>query len=171
MAMTPDMRLAVILGPIWLAVLAVMYFLKVTNLKADNRNIIVNLKDQFDCTSGRTTIFLRYFLIIMAMTPDMRLAVILGPIWLAVLAVMYFLKYRTNLKADNRNIIVNLKDQFDCTSGRTTIFLRYFKKYIIMAMTPDMRLAVILGPIWLAVLAVMYFLKYRKKMHTKLMVK
>jgi len=35
---------------------------------------------------------------------------------------------------------------------------------IIMAMTPDMRLAVILGPIWLAVLAIMYFLKYRKKM-------
>ncbi|WP_254627318.1 hypothetical protein, partial [Acinetobacter lactucae] len=32
-----------------------------------------------------------------------------------------------------------------------------------MAMTPDMRLAVILGPIWLAVLALMYFLKYRKK--------
>ncbi|MEK5777267.1 aromatic amino acid transporter AroP, partial [Acinetobacter nosocomialis] len=34
---------------------------------------------------------------------------------------------------------------------------------IIMAMTPDMRLAVILGPIWLAVLAIMYFFKYRKK--------
>jgi aromatic amino acid transport protein AroP len=35
---------------------------------------------------------------------------------------------------------------------------------IIMAMTPDMRLAVILGPIWLAILAAMYFFKYRKKM-------
>jgi len=35
---------------------------------------------------------------------------------------------------------------------------------IIMAMTPDMRLAVILGPIWLAILAAMYIFKYRKKM-------
>jgi len=35
---------------------------------------------------------------------------------------------------------------------------------IIMALTPDMRLAVILGPIWMAALAITYVLKYRKKM-------
>ncbi len=41
-----------------------------------------------------TISFVCFILIIMAMTPDMRLAVILGPIWLAVLAIMYFFKYR-----------------------------------------------------------------------------
>ncbi len=41
-----------------------------------------------------TISFVCFILIIMAMTPDMRLAVILGPIWLAALAIMYFLKYR-----------------------------------------------------------------------------
>ena len=35
---------------------------------------------------------------------------------------------------------------------------------IIMALTPDMRLAVILGPIWMVALAILYVLKYRKKM-------
>ena len=41
-----------------------------------------------------TISFVCFILIIMAMTPDMRLAVILGPVWLLVLAAMYFLKYR-----------------------------------------------------------------------------
>jgi len=41
-----------------------------------------------------TISFVCFILIIMAMTPDMRLAVILGPIWLGVLALMYVLKYK-----------------------------------------------------------------------------
>ncbi|MFI7820399.1 amino acid permease, partial [Acinetobacter baumannii] len=46
-----------------------------------------------------TISFVCFILIIMAMTPDMRLAVILGPIWLAVLAIMYFFKYRKKMVA------------------------------------------------------------------------
>ncbi|ELT4632225.1 amino acid permease [Acinetobacter baumannii] len=46
-----------------------------------------------------TISFVCFILIIMAMTPDMRLAVILGPIWLAVLAIMYSFKYRKKMVA------------------------------------------------------------------------
>ncbi|EPF75920.1 amino acid permease [Acinetobacter rudis] len=41
-----------------------------------------------------TISFVCFILIIMAMTPDMRVAVMLGPVWLGILAVIYLLKYR-----------------------------------------------------------------------------
>ena len=61
--------------------------------------------------------------------------------------------------------IVNLKDQFDCTSGRTTIFLRYFKKYI-TAKTASQIGPKITANLISGVIAIIIRIK-----HTKLMVK
>jgi len=48
-------------------------------------------------TNYLTIAFVCMILIIMALTPDMRLAVILGPIWMAALAITYVLKYRKKI--------------------------------------------------------------------------
>jgi len=51
-------------------------------------------------TNYLTIAFMFFILTIMSLTPDMRSAVILAPVWLSALAIMYFVYYR------KRNVVL-----------------------------------------------------------------
>ena len=58
----------------------------------DTETDLVQLKNKVN-----KIVFVCFILLIMAFTPDMRLAVILGPIWMVALAILYVVKYRSKV--------------------------------------------------------------------------